>query len=129
VLKWKRILHLAALGLVVALGSGLAATASSAVATDGATLPRPPACEGELELIAIVYVADDPSRSMALVGVKGSSLVRIGSWVGDRRVLDMGPRSVVLGPTEDACFMRLTERSPRRPTRLPRRRRSRSKRR
>jgi hypothetical protein len=76
-----------------------------------------------------VYAADDPSRSMALVGVKESSLVRIGSWVGDRRVLDMGPRSLVLGPTDEACLMPLTERSPRRPTRPPRRKRSRSKRR
>ena len=126
--KWKRILHLTALGLVIA-GLGLTSTASSEVATAGVTLPRPPACEGELELIAIVYVVDDPARSMALVGVKGSSLVRIGSWIGDRRVLDMGPRSLVLGPTEDACLMRLTERSTRRPIRPPRRKRSRSKRR
>jgi hypothetical protein len=127
--KWKRILQLTVVGMAVAVGSALTSTARSAVATDGPILPRPPACEGELELIAIVYVAEDPARSMALVGIKGSSLVRVGSWIGDRRVLDMGPRSLVLGPTDDACLVRLTERSPRRPTRPPRRRRGRSKRR
>ncbi|MBW2508278.1 MAG: hypothetical protein JRE81_06585 [Deltaproteobacteria bacterium] len=122
---WKQIRRSAAVGL----GWGLFLGASPALATDDPTFPPPPACEGELELIAIVYVADDPARSMALVGIKGSSLVRIGSWVGERRVLALGPRSLVLGPAEDACVMRLAQRSPRRPARPARRKRSRSKRR
>ena len=121
--------HVLALGLAVLLGSGLSTWASTAAASGDAEIPRPPPCEGELEVIGIVYVVEDPARSMAMVGTKGSNLVRVGSWIGERQVLDMGPRSLVLGPAEDACLMRLTDRSPVRRTRSSRRGRRRSRRR
>jgi hypothetical protein len=88
--------------------------------------PQPSECDTALEVIAIIYVPEDPTASMALVGDKGSSLVRIGSWVADRRVVQMEARSLVLGPLEYPCVMRLTDRSPRRkasPRRRSRRRR------
>ena len=84
-------------------------------------------CEIDLEVIAILYVPENPTSSMAIVGDKGSSLVRIGSWVGDRRVVQMAARSLVLGPLEDPCVMRLTDRSPQR--RVSPRRRVRKRRR
>lgn len=112
---------------------GLALCAALAAVTDfGKTSrakgqSRPPACEADVELVALVYAENDPDRSMALVGAKRSRLVRIGSWIGDRQVIAMGPRSLVLGPVDDPCMARLKERSKHRPaTRSkPRRRRSR----
>lgn len=113
----------------LALGSGLAGVVSAQEPEDDAVLPLPPACEGELELIGIVYVVEDPERSMAMVGTKGSNLVRVGSWLGDRQILDIGPRLLVMGPEEDPCLMRLTDRTPVRKVRRTPRRRRRSRRR
>jgi hypothetical protein len=128
--SWKRALQGVAVCLCATLGLALPATSDSATSDDDLVLPLPPECEGELELVAIVYVADDPTRSMALVGAKRSHLVQIGGWIGERRVLDVGPRSLVLGPIDEPCLARLTERSPygATPARRPRKR-SRSRRR
>lgn len=97
-------------------------------ADDDDALPQPSECDVALDVIAIVYVPEDPTSSMALVGKKGSSLVRIGSWVADRRIIQMEARSLVLGPLEDPCVMRLTDRSPQRKASSRRRRRSRRRR-
>jgi hypothetical protein len=126
--SWKRILRSVAVCLTITLGFAPSATADSATTDDDGVLPRPPACEDGLELVAIVCAVEDPTRSMALVGAKRSRLVQIGSWLGERQVLDLGPRSLVLGPVEDPCIARLTERSTRRQA-TPRRRRSRPRRR
>jgi len=120
VTKGKRILATIAIGWAI---SGSSTTATAEEPEDTIHLSE---CETELELVAIVYVAEDPARSMALVGAKRSSLVRVGSWLGERPILEIEPRTVVLGPVADACFVRLQDRSTTRP---PPRRRSRRKRR
>jgi hypothetical protein len=107
----------------------LSAGVGSALASDEAEPVRPPECEAEVEPIAIVYHVENPARSMALVGDNGSNLVRVGSWLGERQVLEIGPRSLVLGPVEDPCLMRLSDRSPERKVPKRRRRRRRSRRR
>jgi hypothetical protein len=97
---------------------------ASLAADDASESVRLSECENELELVAIVYVAENPQRSMALVGAKRGSLVRVGSWLGERQILDIAPRTLVLGPVGDACFVRLQDRSTTKP---PPRRRSRRK--
>lgn len=105
------------------------AAPTRAQTVDGATLlPQPSECDTDLEVIAILYAPENPTSSMALVGDKGSRLVRIGSWVADRRVIQMEARSLVLGPLDDSCLMRLTDRSPRRKVSPRRRVRSRRRR-
>lgn len=106
---------------------GLGLSAASAQAMDWA----PPLCEVEVDLVGMVYVVDTPDRSFALVGASQGRLVRIGSFVGGREVLEMEPTSLWLGPAEDPCLLRLShegkqrvapKRSPRRPKRKSRRR-------
>lgn len=113
-------------GLAICLG--LSAISESARATTDETQARPPICEADVELVAVVYAENDRASSFAMVGAKGPRIVRIGSWVEDRQVIGMGPRSLVLGPVEEPCVARLTDRSTTRPSRA-RRRRGRSKRR
>jgi hypothetical protein len=115
--------------LGMAIGWGLAAPTDLAISSEVAAQSRPPACELDVELVALVYAPEDPAQSMALVGAKRGRLVRIGSWVGDRQVIAMAPRSVVLGPVEDPCLMRLTDRSPSKPPPRSKRRRRRPRRR
>ena len=112
-----------------AIAWGLAVPAGLAMSSDLAAQSPPPACKLDVELVALVYAPENPAKSMALVGAKRGRLVRIGSWVGDRQVIAMAPRSVVLGPVEDPCLMRLTDRSPSKPPPRSKRRRRRPRRR
>ena len=48
--------HVLALGLAVLLGSGLSTRENIAAASGEAEIPRPPPCEGELEVIGIVWI-------------------------------------------------------------------------
>ena len=109
------------------MGAIPAPSAAADEADEASETVRLTECEAEVELIAIVYVAEQPTQSMALVGAKRGSLVRVGSWLGERQILDINPRTMVLGPIGDACFVRLQDRTTTKPP--PRRRRSRRKRR
>lgn len=100
-----------------------------ALASDEKETVRPPDCDAKVEPIAIVYHVENPDRSMALVGDNGSNLVRVGSWLGERQVLEIGPRSLILGPVEEPCLMRLSDRTPERKVPKRRRRRRRPRRR
>lgn len=92
---------------------------------------RPSLCEVELDLVGMVYVVEDPDRSFALVGSPQGRLVRIGSFVAGREVLEMEPTSLWLGPAEDPCLLRLSHEGKQRvtPKRKPGRRKRKSKRR
>jgi len=132
-MKKRKLLGLAFGASVVAMGATGSARAEAPEEAEEpaeeteAKEPRPPACEEDLELVGLVYVPKDPARSLIMVGDKGSRLVRVGETIQGRKVLDVGPRTVYLGPSEDPCVERLTERNTRKPAR--RRRRGRSRRR
>jgi len=116
--------------LALAAGFGLSVAVGSTAAAQAVGW-GPPLCDVEVDLLGMVYVVDEPEQSFALVGLTEAKLVRIGSFVAAREVLEMEPRSLLLGPAEDPCLLRLSHAGKQRvtPKPRPRRRKPRSRRR
>ena len=94
-------------GLLVSLGP-VPAGARPAQGEDGAP-PRCPADE-KLDVMALVYNAEAPERSLAMValGRNKPRLVSVGSYIAGRVIVAIRPRRLWLGPDHDPCWMPLS---------------------
>lgn len=90
----------------------------------------PPDCDTEADLIAVVYVADAPQRSFAMVGQKSGAMVQVGSVFEGKRVYAIRPRSLWLSDdTGGSCWLRLAHEGPQKVNTKSRRRNNKAKRR